>query len=154
MTLKPREPKVFTGRVEEDVDIWISTVRGYLRAIMLPTAQHVPYAETMLQEGAREWYNQWLCARGNLEPSTLDEFAAALTRRFGNPTKERVARAELRGICQKPNKTVRGFSARFSHLLGRLPRYDQEWAKDLFASVFQPKFLSCCCSELPVICSP
>ena len=134
VVLKPREPKIFAGRVDEDVDLWLSIVRGYLRAVAAPVPQQVAFTVTMLQDAAREWYNQWLHTRGNVEPRDLEEFAAALRHHFGNKTKEQVARAELRNIHQKMNESVRAYAARLSRWLGHLPTYDQSWAKDLFAA--------------------
>ena len=46
VTLKPREPKVYSGRVDEDVDTWISTVQGYLRAVGAPPGQQVAFTVT------------------------------------------------------------------------------------------------------------
>ena len=114
VVLKPREPKIFAGRVDEDVDLWLSMVHGYLYAVAAPVPQQVAFTVTMLQDAAREWYNQWLHTRGNVEPRDMEEFAAALRHRFGNKTKEQVARAELRNIHQKMNESVRAYAARFS----------------------------------------
>ena len=111
--MKPREPPVFAGKVSEDIDLWLHTVRAYFRTVAAPEEQKIGYTLTMLQDAAREWWTQWVRARGGLEPHNFEELAAALSRRFGNRTKETVARAELRTIRQQKGENVRTYSARF-----------------------------------------
>ena len=119
--MKPREPPIFAGKVSEDVDLWLYTVRAYFRTVAAPKAQKVGYTLTMLQDAAREWWTQWVRQRGGIEPATFEELAAALTARFANSSKERVARAELRTIRQLKNENARTYAARFNQLLGHLP---------------------------------
>ena len=42
------------------------------------------------------------------------------------------ARAALRDIRQGQSETVRAYSTRFEALLGKLPSFDQDWAKTQF----------------------
>ena len=129
VTMKPREPPVFSGKSHEDIENWIYTVSAYFRTVAAPEAQKVGYALTFLQEAAREWWINTICSTGR-EPGTWQELADALRARFGHRTKEMTARAELRVIKQQKGESVRVYAARFNCLLGHLPGYDEAWAKD------------------------
>ena len=60
VVMKPREPPIFAGKVSEDVELWLYTVRAYFRTVAAPEAQKVGYTLTMLQDAAREWWTQWV----------------------------------------------------------------------------------------------
>lgn len=137
--MKPRQPPVFTGKVSEDIEMWISTVRAYFRTVAAPESQKVGFTLTLLQDAAKEWWIQWVRQRGGVEPSTFEELAAALYDRFANRSKERVAQAELRTIQQLKNENIRTYAARFTRLLGHLHNYDEGWAQDQFTSGLEPK---------------
>ena len=55
-----------------------------------------------------------------------------LEKRFGSSTRVDRARAALRDIRQGQSEDVRAFSTRFEGLLGKLPSWDQDWAKTQF----------------------
>ena len=96
--------------MSEDVDLWLHTVRAYFHTVAAPESQKIGYTLTMLQDAAREWWTQWVHVRGGLEPQTFEELAAGLSHRFGNRTKEIVARSELRMIKQQKGESVRIYS--------------------------------------------
>ena len=139
VVMKPREPPTFAGKVSEDIELWLYTVRAYFRTVAAPEEQKVGYTLTMLQDAAREWWTQWVRQRGGIEPATFEELAAALTTRFVNRSKEQVARVELRTIRQLKNENARTYAARFNRLLGHLLNYDDVWALDQFTSGLVPK---------------
>ena len=138
VTMKPREPPVFSGKSHEDIENWIYTVSAYFRTVAAPEAQKVGYALTFLQDAAREWWIGTIRSTGR-EPGTWQELADALRARFGHRTKEMTARAELRVIKQQKGESVRVYAARFNRLLGHLPGFDEAWAKDQFSSGLMPR---------------
>ena len=148
ITMKPREPPIFSGKTSEDVENWIYTVSAYFRTVAAPEQQKVGYALTFLQDAAREWWINRIRMTGR-EPGTWQELAEALRARFGHSTKEMTARAELRVIKQQKGENVRVYAARFHRLLGHLPTFDEAWAKDQFSSGLAPRV-----AELLLLKSP
>ena len=65
-------------------------------------------------------------------PEDFQEFAVLLEKRFGSSTKVDRARAALCDIRQGQTETMRAYSTRFEALLGKLPSFDQDWAKTRF----------------------
>ena len=54
ITMKPKEPPIFCGKTNEDVESWIYMVSAYFRTVAAPEQQKVGYALTFLQDAARE----------------------------------------------------------------------------------------------------
>ena len=146
VTMKPREPPVFSGKSHEDIENWIYTVSAYFRTVAAPEAQKVGYALTFLQDAAREWWISTIRSTGR-EPGTWQELADALRARFGHRTKEMTARAELRVIKQQKGESVRVYAAQFNRLLGHLLGYNKAWARTNFLLVQCLEWLNYCCSN-------
>ena len=120
---------MFRGRVEEDVATWTAKVQDFLYLADISDVQQVAYAATLLQDAASDWWHSLLKTRGGMRPRNFIDFADLLGRRFGSSTRVDRARAELRNIRQGQSKTVRAYSTRFEALLGKLPSWEQYWAK-------------------------
>ena len=130
--IKPKDPPVFHGRANEDVDTWLAKVGDFLYLTEANPRQQVAYAATLLQEAAADWWVALLRERSGRRPENFAEFTVLLCKRFGSSTRVDRARAELRNICQGQSETVRSYSTRFESLLGKLPTHDREWAKVQF----------------------
>ena len=132
VTIKPRHPPTFCGRVEEDVVTWTMQVRNYLSLTLSSDDQQVAYVSTLLQGAAIDWWVTLLRERGGRRPRHFDELAALLERRFGSTNRVLRARAALRNIQQEHSEVVRSYATRFEESLGKLPTYDEEWARSQF----------------------
>ena len=130
--IKPKDPPVFHGRANEDVDTWLAKVGDFLYLTEANPRQQVAYAATLLQEAAADWWVALLRERSGRRPENFAEFTVLLCKRFGSSTRVDRARAELRNIRQGQSETVRSYSTRFESLLGKLPTHDREWAKVQF----------------------
>ena len=130
--VKPKDPPVFRGRVEDNVTTWTAKVQDFFFFTDAGDVQQVAYAATLLQEAAADWWHALLRTRGGLRPRNFAEFADLLGRRFGSSTRIDRARAALRNIRQGQSETVRTYSTRFEALLGKLPSWDADWAKTQF----------------------
>ena len=130
--VKPKDPSMFRGRVDEDVATWTAKVQDFLYLADISDVQQVAYVATLLQDAASDWWHSLLKTRGGMRPRNFVEFADLLGRRFGSSTRVDRARAELRNIRQGQSETVRAYSTRFEALLGKLPSWDQDWAKSQF----------------------
>ena len=132
VTIKPRHPPAFCGRVREDVVTWTMQVHNFLSLTTSTNEQQVAYVSTLLQDAAIDWWVALLQERRGKRPKNFEEFAALLEQRFGSTNRVVRARAALRTIQQDRSEGVRSYSARFEELLGKLPSYDDEWAKSQF----------------------
>ena len=130
--IKPKEPPVFYGRANEDVTTWVAKLSDFFYLTEATPRQQVAYAATLLQEAAADWWVALLRERYGLRPEDFQEFAVLLEKRFGSSTRVDRARAALRDIRQGQTETVRSYSTRFEALLGKLPSFDQDWAKTQF----------------------
>ena len=130
--VKPKDPPMFRGRVEEDVATWTAKVQDFLYLADISDVQQVAYAATLLQDAASDWWHSLLKTRGGMRPRNFVEFANLLGRRFGSSTRIDRARAELRNIRQGQSESVRAYSTRFEALLGKLPSWDADWVKTQF----------------------
>ena len=147
--IKPKDPLVFYGRANEDVDTWIAKVGDFLYLTEANSRQQVAYAATLLQEAAADWWVTLLRERAGRRPDDWAEFTVLLAKRFGSTTRVDRARAELRNIRQGQSETVRSYSTRFESLLGKLPSFDREWAKTQFVWGLHQRV-----AELVTIASP
>ena len=130
--IKPRQPPTFSGRVEEDVVTWIMQVKNYLSLTISNDDQQVAYVSTLLQGAAIDWWVALLRERGGRRPQQFEELAALLEQRFGSTNRVIRARAALRNIQQDHSEGVRSYAMRFAESLGKLPNYDEEWARSQF----------------------
>ena len=130
--VKPKDPPIFCGRVEDDVTTWTAKVQDFFYLTDAGDVQQVAYAATLLQDAASDWWHSLLKTRGGMRPCNFVEFADLLGRRFGSSTRIDRARAELRNIRQGQSESVRAYSTRFEALLGKLPSWEQDWAKSQF----------------------
>ena len=130
--IKPRHPPTFCGRVEEDVVTWTMQVRNYLSLTLSSDDQQVAYVSTLLQGAAIDWWVALLQERGGRRPQHFEELAALLEQRFGSTNRVLRARAALRNIQQEHSEVVRSYATRFEEFLGKLPNYDEDWARSQF----------------------
>ena len=147
--IKPKDPPVFHGRANEDVDTWLAKVGDFLYLTEANPRQQVAYAATLLQEAAADWWVALLRERSGRRPEDFAEFTVLLCKRFGSSTRVDRARAELRNIRQGQSETVRSYSTRFESLLGKLPTHDREWARVQFIWGLHQRI-----AELVTIASP
>ena len=127
--IKPKEPPVFNGRANEDVDTWLAKVGDFIYLTEANDRQQVAYMATLLQEAAADWWTSLLKERHGARPADFVEMSVLLQKRFGSTTRVDRARAALRNIKQGQSESVRSFSTRFEALLAKLPTFDSEWAK-------------------------
>ena len=132
VSIKPKDPPVFHGRASEDVDTWIYKLMDFFYLTEANDQQQVAYAATLLQDAAADWWSALLRGRSGVRPADFAEFSVLLGNRFGSTTRVDRARAELRTIRQGQSENVRTYSTRFEALLGKLPSYDEDWAKTQF----------------------
>ena len=119
--MRPKEPSVFTGKKEQDVDIWLHQVDDYF-ALTKPTdADGVAYLVLMLKDFARDWWEAEIKASHGRYPATIEEMKMLLKAAFSNPLRERKARAEIRNLRQGQGEDYREYAARYKSLLARLP---------------------------------
>ena len=127
--VKPKDPPIFHGRVSEDVVTWTSKVQDFFYLTEAGDAQQVAYATTLLQDAAANWWHVLLRTRCGYRPRNFVEFVDLLEYKFGSSNRVDRARTELRTIRQGQSDTVRSYSTRFEALLGKLPSWDEDWAK-------------------------
>ena len=147
--IKPKDPPIFSGRANKDVDTWIAKVGDFLYLTEANPRQQVAYAATLLQEAAADRWMALLQERAGRRPEDWAEFTVLLAKRFGSSTRVDKARAELRNIRQGQSETVRSYSTRFESLLGKLPTFDREWARTQFIWGLHQRI-----AELVTIASP
>ena len=127
--IKPKEPPVFNGRANEDIDTWLAKVGDFIDLTEANERQQVAYMATLLQEAAADWWTALLKERHGSRPADYLEMSVLLQKRFGSTTRVDRARAALRNIKQGQTESVRSFSTRFEALLAKLPTFDKDWAK-------------------------
>lgn len=130
--LKPKEPPVYHGRLQEDVISWLAKVRDFFYLTNVTEQQKVAYTATLLVDTAGEWWISYMRQRNEQRPRSFEELATALRDRFGSRQVEETARLALADIKQQPKETVHSYGARFSALLNKLMTYDEAWAKTQF----------------------
>ena len=123
--IKPKEPPVFNGRANEDIDTWLAKVGDFIYLTEANERQQVAYMATLLQEAAADWWTALLKERHGARPADYLEMSALLQKRFGSTTRVDRARAALRNIKQGQAESVRSFSTRFEALLAKLPTFDK-----------------------------
>ena len=149
MDIKPKEPPIFRGTAQEDVDSWLAKVEDFIYLTEANMRQQVAYMATLLQDAAGDWWAALLKERHGSRPADFAEMSALLRKRFGSSTRVDRARAALRNVKQLQNENVRAYSSRFESLLAKLPSYDVEWAKSQYIWGLNQKV-----AELVVIAEP
>ena len=130
--IKPKEPPIFRGTANEDVDTWLAKVSDFIYLTEANTRQQVAYMATLLQDAAADWWAALIKERGGSRPVDFGEMSALMQKRFGSTMRVDRARAALRNVRQMQNETVRAYGTRFEALLSKLPSFDMEWAKSQF----------------------
>ena len=128
MDIKPKEPPIFRGTAQEDVDTWLAKIEDFIYLTEANTRQQVAYMATLLQDAAADWWTALLKERHGSRPTDYSEMSALLRKRFGSSTRVDRARAALLNIKQLQTETVRTYSTRFEALLAKLPTFDNDWA--------------------------
>ena len=119
--MRPKEPPAFSGKKDQDVDIWLHQVDDYF-ALTKPTdADGVAYLVLMLQGFARDWWEAEVKSSHGRYPGTIEEMKMLLRAAFSSPLRERKARAEIRNLRQGQGEDYREYAARYKSLLARLP---------------------------------
>lgn len=136
--LRPREPPVFRGEVNEDLGSWMSAVRDYCYLLGTSDLQSVAYASTLFQGNARVWWNSYLRSTAGMRPADLMTLENAIQERFQSPMFERQARFSLWSISQRAGESVHTFAARFMNLLQRLPVFDEQDMRERFIRALLP----------------
>ena len=119
--MKPNEPPTFTGRKDQDVDIWLHQVEDYFALTKPNDEDGVAYLVLKLSHFARDWWEAEVKAHRRAQPATIEEMKMLLREAFSSPLRERHARAEIRNLRQKPGEDYREYASRFKSLLARLP---------------------------------
>ena len=132
MDIKPKEPPIFRGTAQEDVDTWLAKLEDFIYLTEANARQQVAYMATLLQDAAADWWTALLKERHGSRPADFTEMSALLRKRFGSSTRVDRARAALRNIKQLQTETVRAYSTRFEALLAKLPTFDNDWAKSQY----------------------
>ena len=148
MTITPSKPLAFKGKLEEDVDTWINTVRDYLELFDTTEPKKVAFTVTLFQEYARDWWDAFMLENAGVRPGTLNELLFHLRQRFASPLQEKMTRKEIRQLKQG-SQSVRAMSAKFSALLCKLPTYDDGWALDLYQNALNPRIAQLVAMQRP-----
>ena len=93
--IKPKEPPVFYGRANEDIDTWLAKVGDFIYLTEANERQQVAYMATLLQEAAADWWTALLKERHGSRPADYLEMSVLLQKRFGSTTRVDRARAAL-----------------------------------------------------------
>ena len=136
LSVKPRAPPVFSGKPNEDVEIWIQQVDNFLSLIGGPDRMQVAYVANVLQNAAQLWF-QRECKAGN-RPVDWEDLANMLLNRFGNTTKKEFAQSSLMNIRQGKNESAHEYAMRFEATLDKVEHYDEKWVKNIFVWGLQP----------------
>ena len=76
--VKPKDPPMFRGRVDEDVITWTAKVQDFFYLTDAGDVQQVAYAATLLQDAASDWWHSLLKTCGGMRPRNFVEFADLL----------------------------------------------------------------------------
>ena len=138
VSIRPREPPLFKGELNEDVLAWASSLRDYCHLLQTTHEQSVAYAATLMQGNARTWWDMYLTEHAGERPRTLEDLITTMQQRFQSPMYERAARVQLWSINQRKEEHVHAFAARFQNLLQRLPYFDEEDMRERFIRALNP----------------
>ena len=76
--IKPKEPPVFHGRANEDVDTWLAKVGDFMYLTEANDRQQVAYMATLLQDAAADWWASLLKERHGVRPLDFFEMTVLL----------------------------------------------------------------------------
>ena len=76
--IKPKEPPVFHGRANEDVDTWLAKVGDFIYLTEANDRQQVAYMATLLQDAAADWWASLLKERHGERPTDFLEMTVLL----------------------------------------------------------------------------
>ena len=135
MDLKPKEPPIFRGTAQEDVDSWLAKVEDFIYLTEANMRQQVAYMATLLQDAAGDWWAALLKERHGSRPADFAEMSALLRKRFGSSHQSRsgtrCATATLNNY--KMRMCARTPVRDSKSLLAKLPSFDHvDWAKSQY----------------------
>ncbi|MCV6576759.1 MAG: hypothetical protein OIF58_13590, partial [Cohaesibacter sp.] len=84
MDIKPKEPPIFRGTAQEDVDTWLAKLEDFIYLTEANARQQVAYMATLLQDAAADWWTALLKERHGSRPADFTEMSALLRKRFGS----------------------------------------------------------------------
>ena len=119
--MRPREPPVFMGKKDQDVEVWLHQVDDYFALTQPQDDAGVAYMILLLHGFARDWWEAEFKSSGGRQPGTIAELKTLLRAAFSSPLRERKARAELRNLRQGSGEDYREYASRFKSLLSKLP---------------------------------
>ena len=73
VVITPRDPPTFSGRTQDDVEMWVGQVSNFFRLVGGPPQKQVAYASTLLQGAAHTWWQRKVTARE--DPKDWESFA-------------------------------------------------------------------------------
>ena len=128
--IKPKDPPTFSGRTNDDPEVWVGQVSNFFRLVGGPPWKQVAYASTLLQGAAQTWWQRMV--RKWEDPKDWQTFAEQLIGRFKNTNKADSAMAALMSIKQKKEESTHDFICRFEAELDKVESYDEAWVLKLF----------------------
>ena len=108
---------MFTGKKEQDVEIWLHVVEDFFALTKPSEEDGVAYLVLMLQGFARDWWEAEVASHHGRHPATIAEMKMLLKDAFSSPLRERRARAEIRNLRQGQSEDYREYAARYKSLL-------------------------------------
>ena len=76
--IKPKEPPVFHGRANEDVNTWLAKVGDFMYLTKANDRQQVAYMATLLQDAATDWWASLLKEQHGVRPLDFFEMTILL----------------------------------------------------------------------------
>ena len=128
--IKPKDPPTFSGRTNDDPEVWVGQVSNFFRLVGGPPWKQVAYASTLLQGTAQTWWQRKVKAWE--DPKDWRSFADQLIGRFKNTNKADTAMAALMNIKQRKEESTHDFICRFEAELDKVDTYDESWVLKMF----------------------
>ena len=132
--IKPKDPPTFSGRTNDDPEVWVGQVSNFFRLVGGPPRKQVAYASTLLQGTAQTWWQRKVKAWE--DPKDWQSFADQLVRRFKNTNKADAAMAALMNIRQRKEESTHDFICRFEAELDKVDTYDELWLLEMLSGNF------------------
>ena len=128
--IKPKDPPTFSGRTNDDPEVWVGQVSNFFRLVGGPPWKQVAYASTLLQGTAQTWWQRQV--KKWEDPKDWQTFAEQLIGRFKNTNKADSAMAALMNIKQRKEESTHDFICRFEAELDKVDSYDEAWVLKMF----------------------
>ena len=128
--IKPRDPPTFSGRTQDDPEVWVGQVSNFFRLVGGPPQKQVAYASTLLQGTAQTWWQRKV--RAWEDPKDWATFADQLICRFKNTSKADAAMAALMNIKQRKEESTHDFICRFEAEMDKVEAYNESWLLKMF----------------------